>query len=716
MPKISVIIPCYNAEKYLDLCIQSVLNQTLQDIEILCVDDGSQDRTVEMLQGYAARDSRLKVLCQKNLFAGVARNTGMDAATGEYFAFLDSDDTYERDGLEKAWAIAKEQDLDMLKLSSYLLDDATGEVTANDHYSHTRFPQKNQVLSFRDAPKNFLNCADVAWNGLYKAEFIRSNGIRFNNFRCVNDRSFYISCLTRAKRILVADEYLTCYRRNIAGSLVSIRHRFFQCQTGSYCLIRDILRENEVSPSDRRMAMQLELHQIFLWYQKFLDGGVNTFQVEQVIREFMKTFDENDVGRDFLDRFPFRNHLSRFRDSLSLQWQTEVLPGEPAVSVIVPVHNSVRFLTECLESILLQSFRDFELICVNDGSTDASAEILECFAQADCRVRILTQPQSGAGAARNNAIQVARGKYLVFVDSDDKIDQNFLKLLHTTAEANKADVVVTPWYNWSGVGDGVPMRNWFADKYLPKGQAFSWADAPDYILTFTSGGPGGKLFRREFILEKQVKFLQIRRSEDFNFIFCAIASAQRVVNLTDSGYYYRNNPTSLENTKDQSPLLFWEATETFGENLKQLPYFDQLKRGYLNNAINRMALNLKAMNSYEGFREVYAKFREVAHDKLELDQHEEEYFFDTTSYNFLMPLMAYDRAEDFLYARYKQSLLPNNQLALLQSHFERSASYRIGRFITFIPRKCRGLLDCIRDHGLRYTVKYGLQKVLSKLR
>ncbi len=601
MPKVSVIIPCYNAEKYLEGCIRSVLNQTLRDIEILCVDDGSTDRTVDMLQEYAARDPRLKVLRQQNRFAGVARNTGMDAASGEYFAFLDADDTYAADGLEKAWAIARENDLDLLKLSSSLLDDVTGEVTTNDHYSHTRFPQKNQVLTFREDPKHFLNCADVAWNGLYKAEFVRREGLRFNDFRCVNDRSFFIACITRAGRIMVADEYLTCYRRNIAGSLVSIRHKFFTCQTGSYRLIRQILQESQVSPADRKLALQLELHQIFLWYQKFLEGGVNTFPVEEIIRDFVKTFDQEDVGREYLEKFQFKNHLKRFRESLKIRWETEVSSQEPGISVIVPVHNSVRYLSECLESILLQTHRDFELLCVNDGSTDASAEILEAFAEKDCRIRILTQPQSGAGAARNNAIQAARGKYLVFVDSDDVIGQDFLNLLYTAAESQQADVVVTPWRNWTGSGEGVPMRNWIADRYLPKGEAFSWADAPDYILTFTSGGPGGKLFRREFILEQNVRYLEIRRSEDFNFIFCAIAAARRVVNLTESGYFYRSNPASLENTKDQTPLIFWEATEMFTENLQKLPYFDEMKRSYLNNIINRMALNLKSMNSFEGF-------------------------------------------------------------------------------------------------------------------
>ena len=99
MPKVSVIIPVYNAEKYLRQCLDSVVNQTLREIEIICVDDGSTDGSLAILQEYAANDARIKVLTQKNQYAGVARNNGMAAAQGKYFAFLDADDYYDLNAL-----------------------------------------------------------------------------------------------------------------------------------------------------------------------------------------------------------------------------------------------------------------------------------------------------------------------------------------------------------------------------------------------------------------------------------------------------------------------------------------------------------------------------------------------------------------------------------------------------------------------------------------
>lgn len=723
MAKVSVIIPCYNAEKYLDQCLSSVINQTLQDIEIICVDDGSKDKTLDILHQYAAKDQRIKVLCQQNKFAGVARNTGMDAANGEYFAFLDADDYYELDGLEKAYETVNKHNLDMLKMSSYLLDEQTGEITTNAHYSHERFDQQDIVLSFADAADKFLNCADVAWNGLYRKSFIEEYHIQFNNFRCVNDRSFYINCVLSAKRIMVADIFLTYYRRNLTDSLVSNRHKYFECQIGSYYLIKDITQKANIDENIKRMILQHELNQIFIWYDKFLDAGVNVFHVENVIRNFISGFDVADVGVSFLPRFQRKHHFQRLKNSLAINWKKETMITQPEITVVVPAYNCVRYVSECLESILLQSFSNYEIICVDDGSTDATAELMDCFAKADSRITVMRQQQSGAGVARNNATAVAKGKYIVYVDSDDKIKNNYLQKLYETAENNHADVVITQRIAWFGTGEGYTMRNWIADKRIPQKQTFSYQDVPDYVLNFTDGAPGGKLFRRSFLQKHNIQYLPIKRSEDFYFVFSSFVLAEKLYYLDAPGYYYRkNNATSLENTKDETPLLFWEATMTFKERLQQIGCLDDIKRSYLNNTINRVAFNIKAVKTFSGFSEVFDLLREIQTNELELHDYERKFFFDEASYGYLMQLLKYDAPEDCLHTEYKRllqelaQLRNNHQNASASTDIKQSASYRIGNAITFIPRKLRGLIWCIKDHGFKYTIKYGFKKLLRKVK
>lgn len=112
LPKISIIIPVYNAEKYLHECLDSVVSQTFKDIEIICIDDGSADNSYQVLQGYADKDSRFVILQQENKGAGAARNKGIEIAKGEFLAFLDSDDYYaDYTVLEKLYNSAKNNNI-----------------------------------------------------------------------------------------------------------------------------------------------------------------------------------------------------------------------------------------------------------------------------------------------------------------------------------------------------------------------------------------------------------------------------------------------------------------------------------------------------------------------------------------------------------------------------------------------------------------------------
>lgn len=113
IPKVSIIVPVYNVEKYFDRCINSLINQTLREIEIILVDDESPDNCPEMCDKYAKKDSRIKVIHKKNGGLGFARNSGLDIAAGEYFAFVDSDDYVDLDFYEKLYTAAKNGDYDL---------------------------------------------------------------------------------------------------------------------------------------------------------------------------------------------------------------------------------------------------------------------------------------------------------------------------------------------------------------------------------------------------------------------------------------------------------------------------------------------------------------------------------------------------------------------------------------------------------------------------
>ena len=226
MPKVSVILPVYNEEKYLNQCLDSLRRQTLSDIEIICVDDGSTDGSLAVLRNYEKLDERIKVITQKNQYAGVARNNGMKIATGKYLLFLDSDDFFELDMLEKLYLRAEEDQLDITLCHFYNYDDRSGEKILSDFsQSDSFFPKEKRSFSGAD-----IKCAGIfqsmvgwAWDKLFRADFVRETGYEFPDFRSSEDGFFVFMLVARAQRIGVLDECLVWHRRNNENSLSNTR-------------------------------------------------------------------------------------------------------------------------------------------------------------------------------------------------------------------------------------------------------------------------------------------------------------------------------------------------------------------------------------------------------------------------------------------------------------------------------------------------------------
>lgn len=216
MKKVSVIMPVYNSEKYLPVALDSVLAQTLKDIEIICVDDGSTDSSVEILREYQKKDDRLTVLCQKNSFAGVARNYGMSVATGEYLSFLDSDDYFEPEMLGKAYKKAKQTEAEIVVFGGKCFTD----VVENAFY-FSSFMNKNYLEEGREIPDSgrFLFTNPAPWNKLFLHKFVKENNLQYRACKRANDLFFVMLALAKAKKIETLDEELICYRRGNSSSL-----------------------------------------------------------------------------------------------------------------------------------------------------------------------------------------------------------------------------------------------------------------------------------------------------------------------------------------------------------------------------------------------------------------------------------------------------------------------------------------------------------------
>lgn len=184
-PKVSIIVPIYNVEKYLDRCMESLLNQTLEDIEIIMVDDGSPDNCPKMCDEYAKKDKRVKVIHKKNGGLGYARNSGLDIATGEYVAFVDSDDYTDLDAYRSLYDKAKESDADIVYAGFYNqhpdMSESVFFILDNTWVDHEIISFLSDMI-FDEKPREKTVCMSM-WNAVYKRDIIEKYHVRFQSER-----------------------------------------------------------------------------------------------------------------------------------------------------------------------------------------------------------------------------------------------------------------------------------------------------------------------------------------------------------------------------------------------------------------------------------------------------------------------------------------------------------------------------------------------------
>lgn len=310
---VSVIIPIYNAEKSLSECLDSVLSQSLEQIEVICVDDGSSDNSVAVMEHYAKVDSRVCVEHQSNQYAGVARNRGIDVAKGKYIAFLDADDIMLPGSLEWCYRCAERYEVDMLK-TGFLYQNTVDGKTYQNHYSKVtclNWLQCHRVFRFEQLPHRLLNVPDVPWNGLYKREFLLDKNIKFNHLRFVNDHSFYIDCLLKAQRISVQRRATVCYRVEQSESLIGKKAEHFDVQLASYRLVSELCQNTQKHLA--QLIMQQELNSIFYWYECLKLRSAAPKLMEQQLTEFLQNFDVELVGQNFVRGFSYSQKYYRLR-------------------------------------------------------------------------------------------------------------------------------------------------------------------------------------------------------------------------------------------------------------------------------------------------------------------------------------------------------------------------------------------------------------------
>lgn len=320
--------------------------------------------------------------------------------------------------------------------------------------------------------------------------------------------------------------------------------------------------------------------------QSELINRVNTLHEEgQAVESRLRRLESQTV----LDHY----HLSSMAEILLPDHQSR----KNVLSVVVPVYNALPYLRESLDSILAQTFPYFELICVDDGSTDGSAEVLDAYARKEERLKVIHQKNSGAGAARNRGLELIQGKYVLFLDADDIYQSDMFEKMFACAERCQADVVVCKAKGFQEGCKNIWPLYCIKEENLP-GAVFSGTDCAAGLFQTFVGWPWDKMFRSSLLKQNGLKFPEVGNTEDAYLVYLALAEARRIVPLSEELVLHRFHTDSLEGRTRGKTLEHLRVYDCIQNYMQDRGIFDLFRQSFFNFVVHHGIWSLKT-NSHK---------------------------------------------------------------------------------------------------------------------
>ena len=328
MVKVSVVIPVYNVEDFLEECLDSIVNQTLDDIEIICVNDGSTDNSLNILNDYAKKDDRFTIVSQENGGHAVATNRGMELATGEYLFLMDSDDILKLNALEDTVRVAEAKNVDFVifQAINYYMD--TDEYKKRENYSMNRLNRfvGDRVFNWRDIEDYAFKITVTPWSKLYKREFVVNCGAKFPEGLIFDDNVFFWQVFFNAERITFHKDYLFIRRWYSESSTKAGDLRFLD-SIKILDIMWDLFKEYGVFDTFKKNLFNQRVHVGYKRLSEIKEEYRDTF-----FKEFKKTMLDIKNDSSFDD---FEDYLIERNEKI----YSLVLKSDDPLDIILNIEN-----------------------------------------------------------------------------------------------------------------------------------------------------------------------------------------------------------------------------------------------------------------------------------------------------------------------------------------------------------------------------------------
>lgn len=588
--KVSVVIPCYNYGQYLPESVDSVLASDYENIEIIVVDDGSNDaETLSVLESFSRPKTR--IIRQSNQGVVAARNNGIKEAAGEYILPLDADDTITPDFIRKAVEILDAHSDIGIVYSDFQLIGEENNIAYAPVWNNIELLYNNICIN-----TSLFRKKDWEKVGGYKAEMNAG----------YEDWEFWVSLSEIGVKGRRIPEALVCYRMHGESRNTIANKNFFENFKKIMKLHPDLYIDN----------IQYIIFPVLLKLMPYIPVGIKLTYTRRLFKNafFSRTIFKNAssafeycLKRVIKKHFKKDSSIDRIISNISAN--SHNYQDNPLVSVIIPVYNVEKYLTQCLNSVVNQTYSNIEIICIDDASEDNSVEILKEYASKDARIKVLyNQKNLGLGQTRNIGINAARGEYIHFVDSDDWVKLDAYEKLKEIIDEYHPQMINFSFQPYN------EKTKCYEPEFVYKGieninGCFRPVDHPEFIDN--AEAVWKVLYSRKFLQENNIIFTDVPIHEDTPFYMECLLKAERLYVTQQPLYYYRTKrPNSLIDNRDKffdGYFSWYEMVENLLKDYNEEIYKTVMRR-MCSSCIETYNILLiknlfKAARYYKSFRE-----------------------------------------------------------------------------------------------------------------
>lgn len=302
---ISVIIPIFNVEEYLHVCLNSILNQSYKDFEVICIDDASTDSSLQILEYFAKKDSRIKILKNdSNKGPGYSRNRGLDISEGKYIAFLDGDDWFSSNAFKILIEKLEKDNLDVLMFGNIVYYQDSKKFGMEAYYNMDYLNEfESKVFNHFDLDKTkFFSMTNAPWNKIYLKSFLDENNIRFTNKNLIHeDNPFFYKVITSAKRVSRIKTYLHCRRRRPGSITTLTNERVFDNIEISYLIIEIFLENPQLYEYYKKEILTFIFASLLDWKYEIIEDNFKKEFYNEVLKVYEIFYNKYNLKQDIFE-------------------------------------------------------------------------------------------------------------------------------------------------------------------------------------------------------------------------------------------------------------------------------------------------------------------------------------------------------------------------------------------------------------------------------